>query len=239
MDAILHKANTRGHAAHGWLESWHSFSFGNYHDPTRMHFGALRVLNDDTVAPAAGFGQHGHENMEIISIPLQGDLEHQDSMGNRQVIKQGDVQVMSAGSGITHSEKNKNSDAFVKFLQIWIIPNEQNVPPRYAQQSFTDAERHNKLLTIVSPMGYAEGVNIYQNAWFALGKLDKGVSVNYNLHDSKNGTYTFVLEGDVSVNEFALNRRDGLGLLKADSLQITADTNAEVLIMEVPLLGEK
>ena len=238
MDAILHKANTRGHAAHGWLESWHSFSFGRYHDPTRMHFGALRVLNDDTVAPDAGFGQHGHDNMEIISIPLHGDLEHQDSMGNRQVIKQGDVQVMSAGTGITHSEKNANSDAFVKFLQIWVIPNQQNVSPRYAQQIFPEEQRHNKLLTIISPMGHAEGVNIYQNAWFSLSKLDRGNTVQYNLHDKNNGTYTFVLEGDVTVNEFALNRRDGLGLLAANSLLITADTDAEILIMEVPLLGE-
>lgn len=238
MDAILHKAATRGHTANSWLETWHSFSFGNYHDATRMHFGALRVLNDDTVAPDGGFGAHPHHNMEIISIPLHGDLEHQDNMGNRQVIKQGDVQVMSAGTGITHSEKNKNSDAFVKFLQIWVIPAQQNVPPRYAQQSFSEAERHNKLLTIVSPMGHAEGVNIYQNAWFSLGKLDEGVSLNYNLHNKANGTYTFVLEGDVTVNEFALNRRDGLGLLKANTLQITADADAEVLIMEVPLLGE-
>ena len=239
MDAILHKAATRGHAAHGWLESWHTFSFGSYYDPSRVHFGALRILNDDTVAPGAGFGRHPHDNMEIISIPLYGELEHEDSMGNRQVIKQGDVQVMSAGTGITHAEKNRNSDAFVKFLQIWVLPNQQNVPPRYAQQTFSEAEKHNQLLTIVSPMGHTEGVNIYQNAWFSLGKLDKGVSVHYNLHDSNNGTYTFVLEGDVTVNEFALNRRDGLGLLTATSMQITADTDAEILVMEVPLLGEK
>jgi len=238
MDAILHKANTRGHAAHGWLDSWHTFSFGQYYDATRMHFGALRVLNDDTVAPGAGFGQHPYHNMEIISIPLHGDLEHQDSMGNRQVIKQGDVQVMSAGKGITHSEKNKNGDSFVKFLQIWVMPNQQNVTPRYEQQTFAEADRHNQLQTIISPFGFPQGVHIHQNAWFSLSKLDKGFSLNYNLHDSSNGTYTFVLEGDVTINEFALNRRDGLGLLRADNMRITADTNAEILIMEVPLIGE-
>ncbi len=238
MEAILHKAATRGHAAHGWLDSFHTFTFGSYYDPTRVHFGALRVLNDDTVAPGAGFGRHPHDNMEIISIPLQGDLEHQDSMGNRQVISQGDVQVMSAGTGITHSEKNRNADQFVKFLQIWVIPNQQNVAPRYDQKNFTDAEKHNKLLTVVSPMGHTGGVNIYQNAWFSLGRLDKDVTVDYQLYESSNGVYLFVLEGDVMVNEFALNRRDGLGLLQADSLRIKADTDAEVLLMEVPLLGE-
>lgn len=238
MEAILHKANTRGHAAHGWLDSWHTFSFGSYYDPTRMQFGALRVLNDDTVAPGAGFGRHGHDNMEIISIPLQGELEHQDSMGNRQVISAGDVQVMSAGTGITHSEKNKNSDEFVKFLQIWIIPNQQGVQPRYDQQTFTDAQKHNQLVTIVSPMGSAEGVNIYQNAWFSLGNLDKGTTVDYNLHDANNGLYVFLLEGDVMVNEYAMNRRDGLGLLKHDQVKIKADSPAEILLMEVPLLGE-
>ena len=238
MEAILHKANTRGHAMLGWLESWHTFSFGQYHDPTRVHFGALRVLNDDTVAPGAGFGRHPHDNMEIISIPLQGDLEHQDSMGNLQVIHEGDVQVMSAGTGITHSEKNKNSDRFVKFLQIWVAPDTRNVPPRYHQQTFSDAAKHNKLLTIVSPMGYPEGVNIHQNAWFSLGKLDKDVTLTYNLHDPKNGVYVFVLEGDVSIDEFALNRRDGLGVLNRQQLQVKADTDAELLLMEVPLLGE-
>lgn len=238
MEAILHKANTRGHAAHGWLESWHTFSFAGYHDATRMHFGALRVLNDDTVAPGAGFGQHGHHNMEIISIPLKGELVHEDSMGNKQIISEGDVQVMSAGSGITHSEKNRNSDQFVKFLQIWVVPDTQNVTPRYAQKSFSDADKHNQLVTVVSPMGHAEGVNIHQNAWFSLGKLDKGFTVDYTRHDSQNGVYIFVLEGDVMVNEFALNRRDGLGLLKAEKLQLKADTDAELLVMEVPLLGE-
>ncbi len=236
MDAVLHKANTRGHANHGWLNSWHTFSFAGYYDPTRVHFGALRVLNDDTVAPGMGFGKHRHDNMEIISIPLEGDLEHQDSMGNRQVIRQGDVQTMSAGTGLTHSEKNKNSDQFVKFLQIWVFPNQQNVKPRYDQKTFSESDKHNRLATIVSPMGSSEGVQIYQDAWFSLGKLNPGIKLDYLLRQSGNGVYVFVLEGDVTIDEFALNRRDGLGITGRDRLAIKADTEVEILLMEVPML---
>src|SRR3954469_25515365 len=144
MKSILHKANTRGHANHGWLDSWHTFSFASYYNPQRTHFGALRVLNDDTVAAGMGFGRHPHDNMEIISIPLEGDLEHGDNMGNTTVIKQGDVQIMSAGTGVVHSEKNRNMDRQVKFLQIWVFPNQKNVKPRYDQKSFSQEEKHNK-----------------------------------------------------------------------------------------------
>lgn len=235
METVLHKANTRGHANHGWLDSWHTFSFAGYHDPSRMHFGALRVLNDDTVAAGMGFGRHPHDNMEIISIPLEGDLEHQDSTGTKAVIRQGDVQIMSAGTGIEHSEKNKNSDQQVKFLQIWVFPNKQNVPPRYDQKTFSNEEKHNKLLTVVSPMGNAEGVNIYQDAWFSLGNLDFGTSLQYNIKTASNGVYVFVLEGDVTVNEIQLNRRDGLGIKGTESLNIKADSNTELLLMEVPV----
>jgi quercetin 2,3-dioxygenase len=235
MDAVLHKANTRGHANHGWLDSWHTFSFASYYDPSRMHFGTLRVLNDDTVAPGMGFGKHPHDNMEIISIPLEGDLEHEDSMGNSQVIKQGDVQVMSAGTGVAHSEKNNNSDQFVKFLQIWVFPNQRNVTPRYDQRSFSKEEKHNQLLTVVSPMGQQQGVQIHQDAWFSLGNLNKGVALDYELKKSGNGIYVFVLEGDVTINEFALNRRDGLGLSGVEKLTFMADTDAELLLMEVPM----
>ncbi|MEO8820744.1 MAG: pirin family protein [Ginsengibacter sp.] len=161
---ILHKANTRGHADHGWLNSYHSFSFANYNNTERVHFGALRVLNDDTVSSGMGFGKHPHDNMEIISIPLQGDLEHKDSMGNTTVIKQGDIQVMSAGTGIQHSEYNKNKDVPVKFLQIWISPNKKNVTPRYDQVSLNENDRHNKLQQILSPNQDDDGVWIYQNA---------------------------------------------------------------------------
>lgn len=236
MKAILHKANTRGHADHGWLNSWHTFSFANYHDPERMHFGVLRVLNDDTVAPAMGFGKHPHDNMEIISIPLEGDLEHQDDTGTKAVIKKGDVQIMSAGTGIAHSEKNKNNDQPVKFLQIWIFPNKKNVQPRYDQKTFSEADKHNKLATVVSPIGTNDdSVQIYQDAWFHLGKLDAGTELAYHLKQKNNGVYAFVLEGDVTINEIVLNRRDGLGLNETEQLNIKADSNAEILLMEVPM----
>jgi redox-sensitive bicupin YhaK (pirin superfamily) len=235
MQTILHKANTRGHAQHGWLNSWHTFSFANYHNPERIHFGTLRVLNDDTVAPGMGFGKHPHDNMEIISIALEGDLEHGDNMGTNQVIKQGDVQVMSAGTGIVHSEKNKNKDKEVKFLQIWVFPNKKNVEPRYDQKTFSDEEKHNKLLTVVSPVGDKEGVNIHQDAWFSLGKLDKGTSLTYNVKKPGNGVYAFLLDGDVTINDVAINRRDGLGITGTNQVNITADTSADLLLMEVPM----
>lgn len=236
MKTILHKANTRGHANHGWLDSYHRFNFGGYHNPERVHFGALRVLNDDSVAAGMGFGAHPHDNMEIISIPTSGDLEHQDSMGNKQVIKQGDVQAMSAGTGIQHSEKNKNHDKEVKFFQIWVFPKVKNIEPRYDQQTFADMDKHNKLLTVVSPLGTADGgVQINQDAWFSLGKLDKDFSTSYTLKNSNNGVYAFVIEGDVTINGQSLNRRDGLGITETDTLEIKADSHAELLLMEVPV----
>ena len=237
MKTILHKANTRGHANHGWLDSYHTFSFAGYHNPERVHFGALRVLNDDTVAGGMGFGTHPHDNMEIISIPTLGDLEHQDSMGNKQVIRQGDVQVMSAGTGILHSEKNKNHDKEVKFFQIWVFPNKRNVEPRYDQQSFTEGDKHNKLLTVVSPIGTNDGgVQIHQDAWFSLGRLDKDFLTTYTLRNKNNGVYAFVIEGDITVNGKSLNKRDGLAISEAEQLTIKANSNADVLLMEVPLL---
>jgi redox-sensitive bicupin YhaK (pirin superfamily) len=236
MNTILHKAATRGHASHGWLDSWHTFSFAQYHNPERVHFGVLRVLNDDTVAPGMGFGRHPHDNMEIISIPLEGDLEHQDNTGTNQVIRQGDVQVMSAGTGILHSEKNKNDKQAVKFLQIWVFPNKTNVQPRYDQKTFGDADKHNKLATVVSPVGSNDGgVEIHQDAWFSLGKLDAGTKLNYDLHKKDNGVYAFILDGDVSINGVALNRRDGLGISDAAQLAIEAGTGSEILLMEVPM----
>ncbi|MBS1920822.1 MAG: pirin family protein [Bacteroidetes bacterium] len=236
MKTILHKATTRGHADHGWLNSYHTFSFAGYHNPERIHFGALRVLNDDTVAPGMGFGRHPHDNMEIISIPTFGDLVHKDSMGTSQVIKQGDVQVMSAGTGIEHSEKNKNNDKEVRFFQIWIFPDKKNVEPRYDQKNFSNADKHNKLLTVVSPVGMEDGgVQIHQHAWFSLGKLDKDFSVSYPLKKKENGVYVFIIEGDVTINGEKLNRRDGLGITDTGKLEIKADSNAEVLLMEVPV----
>jgi redox-sensitive bicupin YhaK (pirin superfamily) len=236
MKTVLHKAGTRGHASHGWLDSWHSFSFANYYNPERIHFGALRVLNDDTVAAGMGFGKHPHDNMEIVSIPLEGDLEHQDNTGTNQVIRKNDVQVMSAGTGIVHSEKNKNQDKPVKFLQIWVIPNKKNVPPRYDQKTFEQADKQNKLATVVSPVGSKEGgVQIHQDAWFHLSKLDKAKELLYDLKKETNGVYVFLLEGDATVNGVILNRRDGLGLSETEQLKIHADSDAEILLMEVPM----
>ncbi|MCU7550196.1 pirin family protein [Chitinophagaceae bacterium LB-8] len=235
MTPSLHKSTTRGHANHGWLDSWHSFSFADYYDPARMNFGALRVLNDDVVAPGMGFGMHPHQNMEIISIPLEGELVHKDNMGTRQVIKQGDVQVMSAGIGITHSEKNMNQDSLVKFLQIWIIPNKQNVLPRYAQKSFSTDELRNKLLAIVAPMGDKESLQIYQDAWLSMGKLDQDIELIYEIKKNGNGVYAFLLEGDVTINNIVLNRRDGLGLTEVDSLNIKANVASDLLLIEVPM----
>lgn len=235
MKTVLHKANTRGDANHGWLHSKHTFSFAGYYNPERMNFGALRVLNDDSVDAGMGFGAHPHDNMEIISIPLEGDLEHKDSMGNKTVIKKGDVQVMSAGTGITHSEYNKNSDKHVKFLQIWVFPNKRNVQPRYDQITLNPEERHNKLQQILSPNPEDAGVWIYQNAWFHLGKLDKGFHTEYKIKGTGNGVYAFILSGDVSINDQKLNSRDGFGIWDTDQFSITADSDAEILLMEVPM----
>ncbi|MCB0555970.1 MAG: pirin family protein [Phaeodactylibacter sp.] len=234
-NTVLHKANTRGHANHGWLNSHHSFSFASYYNPERMHFGVLRVLNDDTVAPGMGFGAHPHDNMEIISIPLEGDLEHKDSMGNTAVIRHGDVQVMSAGTGIRHSEYNRNKDNQVKFLQIWVFPNKRDVKPRYDQITLDLADRHNKFQQILSPNPDDEGVWIHQDAWFHLGKLDEGVALDYSIKKAGNGLYAFVLEGDITIDGQTLNRRDGFGVWDTDKVSVKANSDAEVLLMEVPM----
>ncbi len=232
---VLHRANTRGLANHVWLKSNHTFSFANYHNPERMHFGVLRVLNDDYVEPGMGFGTHPHNNMEIISIPLEGDLEHKDSMGNTSVIKQGDVQVMSAGTGVQHSEYNKNRDKAVKFLQIWLFPREKNVKPRYDQITFNVSDRKNKLQQVLSPNADDEGVWIHQDAWFHMGKFDQGFNTKYDLKKKGNGVYAFILDGEVSINGQDLGKRDGLGVWNIDSLEIKASSDAEILLMEVPM----
>ena len=235
MKTVLHKAETRGNANHGWLRSRHTFSFAGYYDPERMHFGVLRVLNDDIVAGGMGFGAHPHDNMEIISIPLEGDLEHKDSMGNKTVIRNGDIQVMSAGTGITHSEYNKNSDKEVKFLQIWVFPNKKNVEPRYDQITLNLEDRHNKLQQVLSPNPEDASVWIHQNAWFHLGKFDEGFSTEYQIKSQGNGVYAFILSGDVQINDQQLNSRDGYGIWDTDKFTISANSNAEVLLMEVPM----
>ena len=235
-NSVLHKANTRGHANHGWLNSYHTFSFADYHNPERMHFGLMRVLNDDTVAEGMGFNTHPHANMEIISIPLEGDLQHQDSMGNKTIIRKGDIQVMSAGTGIQHSEYNHNKDKLVKFLQIWIFPNKKNVEPRYDQITLKESDRHNQFQQILSPDSKDEGVWIHQDAWFHLGIFDKNVKTTYSLKKSGNGVYIFVIKGDVTINSQALNERDGYGLWNMDQISLKANSqDAEVLVIEVPM----
>lgn len=235
-NTILHKAATRGHANHGWLNSHHSFSFANYYNPERMHFGVLRVLNDDTVAPGMGFGTHPHDNMEIISIPLSGDLEHKDSMGNIATIRHGDIQVMSAGTGIQHSEYNRNKDAEVKFLQIWVFPNKKNVTPRYDQITLDIKDRHNTLQQILSPSANDAGVWVHQDAWFHLGTFDKEVSSDYQLKKAGNGVYAFVLKGDFMIADTEVNSRDGFGIWDVTNVPIKAlSQDAEILLMEVPM----
>jgi redox-sensitive bicupin YhaK (pirin superfamily) len=233
---VLHKAETRGHANHGWLNSYHTFSFANYYNPDRMHFGVLRVLNDDVVSGGMGFNTHPHDNMEIISIPLEGDLEHKDSMGNLAIIRNGDIQVMSAGTGIQHSEKNKNRDKDVKFLQIWVFPNKKNVTPRYDQLSLKVEDRQNKLQQILSPNTDDEGVWIHQDAWFHLGSLDQGIQQSYTIKKKGNGVYAFVISGNISIDGQSLSARDGLGIWDVNEINLVADTHTEVLLMEVPMM---
>lgn len=235
MKTVLHKAETRGHANHGWLDSHHTFSFANYRNPERMHFGVLRVLNDDKVAEGQGFGKHPHDNMEIISIPLEGDLEHKDSMGNTTIIKEGDLQVMSAGTGIFHSEYNKNKDKEVKFLQIWLFPNKRNVSPRYDQISLRDIEKKNSFYQVLSPDANDQGVWIHQNAWFHLAKFDAGTTEKYSLKKEGNGIYLFIIDGEVDVDGQKLGKRDGYGIWESAEINVKALKNSSVLLMEVPM----
>lgn len=236
-NSVLHKADTRGRADHGWLLSHHTFSFANYHNPERMHFGVLRVLNDDRVDAGRGFGTHPHDNMEIISIPLDGDLEHKDSMGNTTVIKNGDIQVMSAGTGIMHSEFNKNPDRLVKFLQIWVYPNTRNVAPRYDQITLDASERNNKFQQILSPHRDDAGVWIHQDAWFHLGTFDQGFTSDYKVKKQGNGVYAFIIKGSATIQGQKLEARDGFGVWDIDALNVRADApGTEILLMDVPMM---
>ncbi|WP_417371608.1 pirin family protein [Gelidibacter japonicus] len=235
MKTIYHKADTRGNANHGWLKSRHTFSFANYYNPERMNFGVLRVLNDDIVSESQGFGSHPHRDMEIISIPLEGDLKHKDNMGNETIIKAGDIQVMSAGKGVMHSEFNNNPDQPVKFLQIWVIPNKMNVTPRYGQITVADHAKPNDFQQIVSPNKDDEGVWIHQDAWFHLAKFDQGIAKEYKVKKEGNGVYVFILEGKAKIGDQVLDKRDGLGISDTDSFKLEALENSEILLMEVPM----
>ncbi|MFT5428249.1 MAG: redox-sensitive bicupin YhaK (pirin superfamily) [Psychrobacter glaciei] len=235
MKTIYHAANSRGDANHGWLKSKHTFSFANYHNPERMGFGALRVINDDFVIGGQGFGKHSHRDMEIISIPLSGKLGHGDNIGNNGIIETGEIQVMSAGTGITHSEMNGDDKEDVKFLQIWVITNKMNVAPRYQQVRMDDIMQPNKFNQVLSPNADDAGVWIHQNAWFSMGDFEQGVTQNYTLNDANNGVYVFVIEGSVTINNNVLNTRDGLGVWDTKSMTMDVLENSKVLIMEVPM----
>lgn len=237
MKKIIHTSGSRGHANHGWLDSHHSFSFAGYHNPERMQFGMLRVLNDDWVEGGAGFGKHPHENMEIVSIPLEGALEHKDTTGNAKVIRTNDVQIMSAGSGLMHSEYNHSKTDKVNFLQIWVFPKERNIEPRYEQKTFKPADRINKIQTVVSPDKNDEAIWINQDAYFSLASLKKDFTTTYELKNEAHGVYVFVIEGNVEIAGESLSKRDALGIYETKNLNIKATSDTELLLIEVPLSG--
>ena len=235
MKKVFHSAATRGEANHGWLQAKHSFSFANYYNPERIQFGVLRVLNDDVIAPGMGFGTHPHDNMEIITIPLEGALEHRDSMDNIGVIEADEIQVMSAGTGIYHREYNKNKDQSVSLLQLWVFPHTQNVTPRYDQKNINALKTFNSFYPIVTPEATGPGMWIHQDAWFHLGEFDQETEVEYNIHKSGNGVYVFMIEGEGSVSDQALSKRDALGLWEMNSFSITAKKKSRILLLEVPM----
>ena len=235
MKKIFHSASSRGAANHGWLQAKHSFSFANYYDSERVQFGALRVLNDDIIAPGMGFGTHPHDNMEIITIPLDGALEHKDSMDNIGVIETDEIQVMSAGSGVYHSEYNKSRDQSVSLLQIWVFPNKKNVTPRYDQKNIKDLKKVNSFYPIVTPNQKGPGMWIHQDAWFHLGEFDKETRINYNINKKGNGVYAFLIEGSVQIDGESLEKRDALGLWDTESFELLANPNSKILLIEVPL----
>ena len=236
MKYVLHPASSRGVANHGWLQSAHSFSFGSYYNPERMNFGALRVLNDDLVSPSMGFGTHGHRDMEIVSIPLSGSLKHRDSMGNEAIIKSGEVQVMSAGPGIEHSEMNASSTAPVSFLQLWIIPRERSVTPRYDQITLNPENNLNRWDQILSPNADDAGVWVHQDAYMFLSKLEADTELSYSLkHPETHGVYLFVLEGSITIEDIELNSRDAIGITKTNLFQVLSKNEASLLVIEVPM----
>ena len=235
MKTVFHSSDSRGYVNHGWLEARHSFSFANWFNPNRIQFGALRVLNDDIIAPGMGFGTHPHDNMEIITIPLIGDLEHKDSMGHAEVIREGEIQVMSAGTGVTHSEYNHNKDQPINLLQLWIFPNRRQVTPRYKQMTIADLIETNKISQILSPNEDDQGVWIHQNAWFHLLKTDRETSETYQVRQTGNGVYVFVIEGNAAIGSQQLNKRDALGVWDVEQFDLSTSDGSSILLVEVPM----
>ncbi|QNL21808.1 pirin family protein [Hyphobacterium sp. CCMP332] len=234
MHIEIHKSESRGHANHGWLDTHHSFSFAHYYNPDKIGFGLLRVLNDDVVAAGAGFGTHPHNNMEIVSIPLKGALAHRDSTGTEGIINTGDVQIMSAGRGITHSEYNASKSENVNFLQIWVLPKDKNIEPRHDQKKFSINERVNKWQTVVAPDN-DDALWINQDAWFSLGHFEKGNSANYTIHNRGNGVYILVIEGEVKINEAILSKRDAAAIADCEEIGVQLLQDSELLIIEIPM----
>ncbi|WP_423148802.1 pirin family protein [Rubrolithibacter danxiaensis] len=235
MKKILYPALQRGFQNHGWLKAAHSFSFANYYDPKKMHFGLLRVLNDDIVAPGRGFGAHGHDNMEIVTIPLKGSLAHKDSLGSEGVIRPGEIQIMSAGSGIQHSEFNASATEEVNLLQIWVFPKERNIKPRYDQKKFDEKSFQNTFFTVVSPVKDTEAMWINQDAYFSLGNFAEDSLQNYTLKNPGNGAFVFIIEGNALIDGERLSKRDAAGIYDTESFEINAERGAKILIIEIPM----
>ncbi|MEC7454941.1 MAG: pirin family protein [Bacteroidota bacterium] len=236
MKTVFHPSDSRGYANHGWLEARHSFSFASWYQPDRLHFGALRVLNDDIIQGGMGFGTHPHDNMEIVTIPLKGDLEHKDSLGNSAVIREGDIQVMSAGTGVQHSEYNNSPDKEINLFQLWLFPNKQNVKPRYDQLPIRSLHQKNEFFQILSPSANDQGVWIHQDAWMHILDADQDQYFDYVLQSPENGVYLIVIEGEVEVDNQTLFRRDAIGIWETDKLTIKTKTDAELLLVQVPML---
>jgi len=234
MKKVVDKANTRGYANHGWLKTHHTFSFADYYNPQRIHFGKLRVLNDDWVTPKEGFDMHPHQNMEVVSIPLKGAMRHGDSIQNSEVITPGDLQVMSAGTGILHSEYNESSEDPLEFLQIWVFPREENTKPHYSSFDVRSLLKKNELSMVLSPTAQTPA-SINQDAYFSLGTLDAGIVKEYKLHGKNQGVYVFVLEGEVEIDNTILSKRDGAGFYETDHIILEVLKNSQVLLMEVPM----
>jgi len=235
MKTVYHPAGLRGHANHGWLNTWHSFSFAGWYDASRIHFGALRVLNDDSVAPGMGFSTHPHDNMEIVTLMMQGALEHQDSMGNREILRSGEVQAMSAGTGIRHSEKNASDTEPLHLFQIWVFPRERDTKPRYDQKQFLDHQQQDAWQLLVSPDGAENSIVIGQDAWFSTTRLGAGQSLDYHFHKAGNGAYAFVIEGQAEAGGETLSHRDAAGITETDRFSITAKEDLHLLVIEVPM----
>lgn len=235
MKKVYHPANQRGAAHHGWLKTKHTFSFADYYDAERVGFGALKVINDDHIEGGHGISSHSHRNVEIVTIPLSGALIHEDNMGNKSTINAGDIQVMSAGTGVTHSETNANQDIPVKLLQIWLEPNKKDVSPRYQQLSLVELLNRNQFNQLLSPKADDAGVWLHQNAWFSVGEFDQDATQSYRLNNTDNGVYVFVISGSVVIDGTVLQPRDGLGITETGKFAMEVMTQAQVLVMEVPV----